>query len=276
MSNSQTISNETSKNSDTLIDRARQLGLWGALAHWDEIEHEPWLGDLMEWEERERHQRSLDRRIHNARIGRYKPMADFDWSWPEQIDRDQVEELFNFGFIQEQANVVLIGPNGVGKSMIGKNIAYQAALEGHTVFFTTAAQMLTDLSAQETSTTLRRRLTRYCRPGLLVIDEVGYLSYDNRHADLLFEVVTQRYNEKSTIVTTNKVFSDWNEVFPNAACVVTLVDRLVHQSEIIEIKGESYRLKEAKERTAKRAKERAAKKKAANAKKRSRSSKGVK
>lgn len=245
---------------NSLMDRARRLGLWGLLAHWDEVWDSIWLLPFIEWEERERQQRSLERRIRNSRIGRFKSMVDFDWEWPEQIDRAQVDELFTFGFIDERANVILIGPNGIGKSMIAQNLAHQALLRGHTVLFTTAAKMLGDLVVQDTSTALQRHLRRYCQPTVLVIDEVGYLSYDNRHADLLFEVVTRRYTDRPTIVTTNKTFSDWNGVFPNAACVVTLVDRLIHKSEIIEIKGESYRLKEAKERAAQRAKERAAKK----------------
>lgn len=248
------------RTDDSLMDRARRLGLWGLLAHWDEVKDAPWLLPFIEWEEQERQQRSLERRIKNSHIGRFKPMADFDWDWPEQIDRVQVEELFTFRFIEELANVILIGPNGIGKSMIAQNLAYQSLLRGHTVLFTTAAKMLGDLVTKDTSTSLQRRLGYYCRPSVLAIDEVGYLSYDNRHADLLFEVVTRRYTEKSTIITTNKIFSEWNDVFPNAACVVTLIDRLIHKSEIIEIKGESYRLKEAKERAVKRAKERAAKK----------------
>jgi DNA replication protein DnaC len=103
---------------------------------------------------------------------------------------------------------------------------------------------------------LRRRLVLYARPRLLVIDEIGYLSYSNRHADLLFEVVSRRYEEKSTLITTNRPFGEWNEVFPNAACVVSLVDRLVHHAEIIPIEGESYRLKEARERTERRKRQR--------------------
>lgn len=257
-------------NSTELAGRARQLGLWGLVAHWDDIAGTSWISDIIEWEEQERQQRSLERRIRNSRVGRFKPLADFDWHWPEQVDRQQIEELYNLGFIKEAVNPIFIGPNGIGKSMIAKNISHRAALRGHTVLFTTAAQMLGDLVTQETSTALQRHLARYCRPSLLVIDEVGYLSYDNRHADLLFEVVTRRYTEKATIITTNKVFSEWNEVFPNAACVVTLVDRLIHRSEIIEIKGESYRLKEARERQAKRTAERAAKKQATSAKKSSR------
>jgi len=95
-------------------------------------------------------------------------------------------------------------------------------------------------------------LRHYAAPDVLIIDEIGYLSYSNRHADLLFELVSRRYENKSTLVTTNKAFSEWSEVFPNAACVVSLVDRLIHHSEIISIEGESYRLKEAKERSAQR------------------------
>lgn len=245
---------------DDLQHRANALGLWGLEAHWEEVRNQKWLAPLIEWEETERKQRSLDRRIRYSGIKRFRPMADFDWSWPKQIDRAQIDELFTFRFIDETANVVLVGPNGIGKSMIAKNLAHQALLLGHTVLFTTAAKMLGDLATKDTSTALQRRLHRYCRPGLLVVDEVGYLSYDNRHADLLFEIVTRRYTEKPTIITTNKVFSEWGEVFPNAACVVTIIDRLVHNSEIVELKGESYRLKEAKERAAKRAKIRAAKK----------------
>ncbi|MCP4379286.1 MAG: ATP-binding protein, partial [bacterium] len=140
-----------------------------------------------------------------------------------------------------------VGPNGVGKSTIARNIAHQAVLQGHNVLFTGASQMLNELAAQDGDGALKRRLAQYARPHLLAIDEVGYLSYSNRHADLLFEIVSRRYEERSTLITTNRPFQEWSEVFPNAACVVSLVDRLVHHSEIITIEGESYRLKEAKE-----------------------------
>ena len=162
--------------------------------------------------------------------------------------------------------MVLAGPNGVGKSMIASNIDYQAVLQGHTVLFTTAGEMLNMLAAQDGDIALRRRLRYYAQPILLVIDEIGYLNYSNRHADLLFEIISRRYEEKSVLVTTNKPFSEWGEVFPNAACVVSLVDRLVHNAEIIQIKGESYRLKEAKERAEQRKKQRAAAKRQSTSK----------
>jgi DNA replication protein DnaC len=239
--------------SPDLRTMAQALGLHGLLARWDELGRQPWVADLLAVEEQERKRRSLERRIKNARIGRFKPMTDFDWAWPRSIEREAVEELFGLGFAREATNVVLVGPNGCGKTMILLNLAYQAILQGFTVRFTSASAMLNDLAAQDGARAFQLAMRRYCNPQILAIDEVGYLSYDNRHADLLFEVVTRRYGEKPILVSTNKTFGDWGEVFPNAACVVTLVDRLIHRSEILHIDAESYRLKEAKERAAQRA-----------------------
>jgi len=249
------------KNPEQLKERARRLGLHGLLARWNEVADEPWLERVIEYEEVERQKRGLERRIRNAHLGRFKPMADFDWKWPKKIDREAIDDLFSFEFLTGGANVVLVGPNGIGKSMISLNLAHQAALRGETVRFVSASEMLNDLGSQSSEASFARRLRRYVRPRLLVIDEVGYLSYDTRHADLLFEVVTRRYEQKSIVLTTNKPFAEWNEVFPNASCVVTLIDRLVHRAEIVTIEGESYRLKEAKERVAEKSKAWAAKRK---------------
>jgi len=254
---------KTPRPPDETYARLKRLGLHGIIARWGDLQAEPWLAQLADIEETERQRRSLERRIHNARIGSFKPLADFDWAWPKQIDREQVEDLFSFQFLRDAANVVLVGPNGIGKSMIAQNLAYQALLAGYAVRFTSASAMLNELAAQDSSRSLQRRLRRYVNPTLLVVDEVGYLSYDNRHADLLFEVVTQRYQQRSMVITTNKSFEEWNEVFPSAACVVTLIDRLIHKADIANIDGESYRLKEATERAAQRAKDRAAKRKPA-------------
>ena len=212
--------------------------------------------ELARLEQVEKTRRSLQSRLQRARIGRFKPIADFDWNWPEQCDRTAISELLSLEFLNTAANAILVGASGLGKSTLAQNIAHQAVLQGHTVLFTTAGQLLGDLAALDSDSALRRRLRYYAAPALLVIDEVGYLSYSNRHADLLFELINRRHEQKSTLVTTNKSFAEWSEVFPNAACVVALIDRLVHNAEIIHIKGDSYRLKEAQERAEQRTKKR--------------------
>ena len=244
----------------TLIDSAQlkqqaiDLKLYGLQRHWQDLTEEqyPWLAKLLSWELDERRQRSLERRLNQAKLGRFKPLSEFDWQWPTQIDQGAIHALMQLDFLTTASNLVLIGSNGVGKSTIAQNLGYQAVMHGHTVLFTTAANMLNDLAAQDGDNALRRRLKHYARPKLLVIDEIGYLAYSNRHADLLFEIVNRRYEKNSIVVTTNRPFAEWNEVFPNAACVVSLIDRLVHHSQIIAIEGDSYRMKEAQERASQR------------------------
>jgi DNA replication protein DnaC len=235
------------EDDDSLLRRAKALKLYGMCAHWEEIGETGWIESLIAWEEEERLAHSLERRIKNGHIGRFKPLAEFDWNWPKKCDREAIEEFMRLEFLKESRNIILCGPNGVGKSTIACNIAYQAIMQGHIVLFTTAGNMLNDLASQDGDNALRRRIKYYVQPSLLVVDEMGYLSYSNRHADLMFEIISQRYEKKSTLVTTNKPFAEWGEIFPNASCVVSLIDRLVHNSEISSIEAESFRLKEAKE-----------------------------
>jgi len=245
---------------ESVRQRLRRANLYGLLAQAEQILGEPWLARVLEIEESERDRRSLKRRLDNARLGSFKPLADFDYDWPKELDRALLEELFTCSFLQQAVNIIIVGPNGLGKTMLAKNLLHQAVLRGHTARFTLASDMLHDLAAQDSSTQLARRLRRYTSPTLLCVDEVGYLSYDSRYADLLFEVITRRYQQRATVLTTNKPFGEWNQVFPNAACVVTLVDRLVHRSEILTLAGDSYRLKEAQERAARRKPQRSTKK----------------
>ena len=247
---------------DRLKERAMTLKLYGLIAQWDELS-EPdfdWVERLLQWEETQRNHRSLERRLSSAKLGRFKMLADFDWDWLTQCDREAVEDLMKLAFLKDATNAIFVGPNGVGKTTVAKNIAHTAVLKGKKVLFTTAAKMLNELAAYDGDIALQRRLRHYCAPDALVIDEVGYLSYGNRHADLLFEIINRRYEQKSTMITTNRPFSECGEVFPGAACVVSLIDRLIHHAEIISFEGESYRLKEAKERTELRKKKRNEKK----------------
>lgn len=246
---------------DILLTRARALRLYGLITHWPEVSAMPWLKLLIEWEEQSRLYRSLERRLTQAKIGRFKPLAEFDWNWPRECDRETVEDLMQLEFLSTATNIILCGPNGVGKTTIACNIGHQSALLGHSVLFTSAGEMLSDLASQDGDSALRRRFKYYEQPKLLIIDELGYHPHPNRYADLLFEVISRRHQKKSTLITTNKPFNEWGSIFPSAACVVSLIDRLIHHSEIISIEAESFRLKESQEKNLLKAQQRAERKK---------------
>lgn len=220
---------------DDLVATAtkQRWGLVDALAH------------IVDLEEKDRARRGLDRRMKRSKLEQFKPMVDFDWSWPTKIDRALVEATVLADFVDAKRNVVLVAQGGLGKTMIAQNIANAAVLAGHTVLFVSAAQMLLDLAAQESASALERRLRHYAKVGLLILDEIGFLSFDNRNADLLFQVVSRRYEKKSLVVTTNLAFKDWNTVFPSAVCATAVVERVIHHADVITIEGESYRLRES-------------------------------
>ena len=233
-----------------LTDQLTTLGLRYTAAHLDDVVALPtkrrWsvtqlLEHLVEREQQERTCRSLERRLARARIGRFVPMTEFEWAWPKRIDRAAVEAALRLDFLADACNVVLVAAQGLGKTMIAQNIGHAAVLAGTHVLFTTAAQLLLDLGSQDSTRGLARRLNHYATRGWLVVDEIGYLSYDARAADLLFQVVSRRYERKSLVLTTNLPFSEWPTIFPNAATATALIDRLVHHAEILTIDGDSYR-----------------------------------
>ena len=203
------------------------------------------LEHLVDREQQARAQRSLERRLLRSRLGRFTPMDVFDWAWPTRIDRAAVEAALHLDFLAAGRNLILVASQGLGKTMIAQNIAHQAVLAGHHVLFTSTAQLLLDLGSQESARGLARRLNYYGQRGLLVLDELGYLSYDARAADLLFQVVSRRYEKRSLVLTTNLAFSDWPTIFPNAGSAIALIDRLIHHAEILTIEGESYRRRAA-------------------------------
>jgi DNA replication protein DnaC len=211
------------------------------------------LEELARAEIRERSDCSLQQRLRRCRTGRFRPMADFDWNWPTTIDRSTIERALTLDFIPDARNLILMGTNGLGKTMVAKNIAHAAVHAGYTVMFRTAPELLADLNC-DSPQQFRRKLNHYARPSLLCIDEVGYLSYDTTAADLLYEVVNRRYERRSILITTNKAFKDWNSVFPNATSIATLLDRLTHHADITLLEGQSYRVRESELETAARKK----------------------
>ena len=172
-------------------------------------------------------------------------MADWVWDWLTTLDRPALERILALDFLERPDNVLLVGAQGLGKTMLAKNIVHAAVLAGHTARFTTASDLLLDLNGQETARALERRLRHYTRPTLLAIDEIGYLAYDARAADLLFQIVSRRYEHRAVLITTNLPFKQWDTIFPNASCAVALIDRLTHHAEILALEGDSFRRREA-------------------------------
>jgi DNA replication protein DnaC len=201
------------------------------------------MAHLVTLEAVERKSRSLERLMAAARLGRYKTMDQFDWSHPEEIPQSKVELLLNSDLVERNKNLILIGTQGLGKSMIAKNIGARAVYQGHSVRFITASKLVSDLLAA--GHLLESKLRSYSRVHLLIIDELGYLSYQDKAADMLFEIISRRYERLPTVLTTNLGFKDWPTVFPGAACVSAILDRLIHHCDIVQIKGPSYRKREA-------------------------------
>jgi DNA replication protein DnaC len=251
---------KTTTPANNLPVQLRQIGLRALpcqlddfLAHATQSRWSPrqLLEQLAQVENTERSKRSLERRLRWSGLKNFKPMADFDWTWPAKIEREIVERALTLDFLPEARNLVLLGPNGIGKTMIAQNICHAAVQAGYSVLFRSAAALLEDLHRQ-TVEGRRRKLRAFANVGLLCVDEVGYLSFDDKAADLLYEIINRRYERKPVILTTNRPFKEWNEVFPNATCIATLLDRLLHHADLTVIDGKSYRVRESELETAAR------------------------
>ncbi len=203
------------------------------------------LAELVEGETSERNERAVERRLRNSKLPFEKSMDQFQWSHPEKINRLQIENLMRLDFIDKKANALIVGGSGLGKSHIASSLIRQACLKGYNALFTSAIEIVNYLTAARAANCLDKALKRYLRPDVICCDEIGYLPIDKLGCDLLFQVVSQRYERGSIIITSNKPFKNWTEIFHNDAAVTSaILDRLLHHSEVVIIEGKSYRMKD--------------------------------
>jgi len=193
-------------------------------------------------EARARFSRLVERRIKAARIPVKKTLDSFDFNHPKKINREQILRLFELDFVEKKTNVCMISRSGLGKTHLASALALAACQQGHRVRFSTAIDVVNQLQAAQSDDTFLRRLKSYLTPAVLVLDELGYLPIDRHGADLLFQVISGRYERGSVILTTNRAFKEWASVFNDATVADAVINRIVHNSEVVTIEGKSFRL----------------------------------
>ena len=203
------------------------------------------LMQLIDAEAQLRHDRSVERRLRLARFPVRKNLEQFDWTWPRKINRLQVQNLFRLQFIEQCANVIIVGGVGLGKTHLATALGIAACQQSYSVLFTSAIDAVNTLTASQAAGRLKKDLGKFLRPRVLLLDELGYLPIDKTGAELLFQIISQRYESGSTIITTNRVFKKWPEIFNNDSTLTSAVlDRLLHHAETVKIEGRSFRMKD--------------------------------
>ena len=211
-----------------------------------QLAHIDYLEKLADGEAALRRDHSIQRRIRQARFPVIKTLDQFNWSWPKKLNRLQVKNLFRLQFIPDKANVIFLGGVGLGKSHLAAALGYQACLEGHSVLFATAIDVINTLAAAQAAGRLKAELKKYTRPAVLILDELGFLPIDKAGADLLFQVLSQRYEQGPLVITSNRAFKAWPEIFNNDSTLTSaILDRLLHHAETVIIEGKSFRMKDS-------------------------------
>jgi DNA replication protein DnaC len=204
-----------------------------------------YLAQLVEGEFITREMRSIERRIKNARFPVRKTLDDFQWSWPKKINRLQVQNLFRLDFIGTCTNVVMIGNVGLGKTHLSIALGYAACTSGHSVLFTTAIDIINTLASAQSAGQLKREIRRYVKPAVLIVDELGYLPVDKHGADLLFQIISGRYERAPTVINTNRTYKHWAQIFNNDSTLTSaILDRIMHHVDTVIIEGKSFRMKD--------------------------------
>lgn len=225
-----------------LLEHYEALTQPAATEQWTHVEY---LARLIEGEAHQREDRSIARRVSLARFPVLKTLDQFDWSWPKKINRPQIQNLFRLSFIEQKANVIFLSGVGLGKSHFSIALGHTTCLHGYSVLFTTAIDIINSLTAAQAHGGLKRELRKYLKPRLLVIDELGYLPIDKQGADLLFQIISQRYEYGAIIITSNRAYKHWPEIFNNDSTLTSaLLDRLLHHAETVLIEGKSHRMKD--------------------------------
>jgi DNA replication protein DnaC len=237
-----------------LAPTLRRLGLTAIAAQYeevaaqavrDELGHVEYLRRLVDTETAARYERSVGRRIKQARLPLIKTLEQFSWAWPAKINRPQIQDLFRLRFIEERAHVVFLGGVGLGKTHLAIALAHAACLQNIPVLFASAVDIVNTLSAAQAVHALPKALKSYLAPRLLVIDELGYLPMDKHGADLLFQVISARYERGSIVLTTNTAYKQWPRIFNNDSTITSAVlDRLLHHCQTVTLEGKSYRMKD--------------------------------
>jgi DNA replication protein DnaC len=207
--------------------------------------HVDYLARLVEGEADVRRDRATKSRIRLARFPVIKTLEQFRWDWPTRINRLQVQHQFYLEFIKAKANLIFLGGVGLGKTHLATALGYAACLQGYSVLFVSAIDVINTLSTAKAAGRLKAELKKYTKPALLILDELGYLPIDKAGADLLFQVISLRYEQGAIVITSNRAFKEWPKIFNNdSTLTAAILDRLLHHAETIIIEGKSFRMKD--------------------------------